>query len=151
MRKRIWKGIAMKSDEFIGLLRSYRWIGREIEDLNWDIEQKKYEMTGLAHHSIPMTKEQEASPLPMPKYHGGGKTMVERIDEVDELKEKKMALEHLRVSVDQVLGRMAPTDRALVVGYYVDGESADRLAEKHGYSERSPVYRKIKSAIKESL
>ena len=73
-------------EHFKRQLRDVPWHSGKIRMLNDDIEYAEHELTGLARHSIPMTKEQEKSSLPLPKYQGGGMSLTERIHNIDELK-----------------------------------------------------------------
>lgn len=84
--------IQVKKDEiehFKRMLRDVPWQSSKIRSLQEDIEYQKYQLTGLARHSIPMTKEQEKSSLPLPKYQGGGMSLTERIHNIDELKDER--------------------------------------------------------------
>ena len=76
-------------EHFKRQLRDVRWHSGKIRALNDDIEYAEHELTGLARHSIPMTKEQEKSSLPLPKYQGGGMSLTERIHNIDELKDER--------------------------------------------------------------
>ena len=82
---------AIKDDieHFKRLLRDVSWHSGKIRMLNDDIEYAEHELTGLARHSIPMTKEQEKSSLPLPRFSGGGMSLTERIYEVDKLKDER--------------------------------------------------------------
>lgn len=82
---------AIKDDieHFKRQLRDVPWHSSKIRALNDDIEYAEYELTGLARHSIPMTKEQEKSPLPLPHFSGGGRSFTERLYEVDKLKDER--------------------------------------------------------------
>ena len=75
-------------EHFKRMIRDVSWHSAKIRYLQEDIELMEYELTGLARHSVPMTKEQEKSPLPMPDYSGGGKSLTERIFEIDQRKEE---------------------------------------------------------------
>ena len=84
--------IQVKKDEiehFKRMLRDVPWHSSKIRSLQEDIEYQKYQLTGLASSSIPMTSEQEKSLLPMPHYSGGGKSLTERLYEIDQLKEQQ--------------------------------------------------------------
>ena len=70
-------------------LRDAPYCCKKIIYLNQEIERMEYELTGMARHSIPMTKEQERSALPMPRFHGGGMSLVERIAEIDAVKDER--------------------------------------------------------------
>lgn len=76
-------------EHFKRQLRDVPWHSGKIRMLNDDIEYAEHELTGLARHSIPMTKEQEKSSLPLPKYQGGGMSLTERIHNIDELKDER--------------------------------------------------------------
>ena len=76
-------------EHFKRQLRDVPWHSGKIRMLNDDIEYAEHELTGLARHSVPMTKEQEKSSLPLPKYQGGGMSLTERIHNIDELKDER--------------------------------------------------------------
>lgn len=82
---------AIKDDieHFKRLLRDVPWHSGKIRMLNDDIAYAEHELTGLARHSVPMTKEQEKSPLPLPRFSGGGMSLTERLYEVDKLKDER--------------------------------------------------------------
>lgn len=76
-------------EHFKRMLRDVPWHNSKIRFLQEDIEYREHQLTGLARHSVPMTKEQEKSSLPMPHFSGGGMSLTERIHNIDELKDKR--------------------------------------------------------------
>lgn len=140
----------MRIDDFKSALRSYRWVERQIVYLFHKIEEKEHELTGLAHHSTPMTPEQERSAKPMPKGIHGGRSLVDRICELDGLKDEMRGLQKVKSSIDAVLDRMEPEDREIVMLYFCDHRQADGLAECYGFSNRSSLRKRMESCIKQN-
>lgn len=141
----------MKYDDFINLLRSYRWLGREIKELNWKIEEEANNVYGLPSRGIQLSDEQMKSTKPMPHYTGRAKAPVDKIERLDELRQTQKGLKRLRRSADEVLLRMPENDRRIVVGFYCDGDSTEKLARQYGFANRAAVYKRMKSVIKQSL
>lgn len=139
----------MKTDDFKNALRSYRWTERKIQELYYKIAEKDHELTGLTSHSVKLSPEQEKSSKPMPHFSGGGRSLVDRICELDELKEEYKGMKKLKNSVDVVLDRMQDSDRVLVIGYYCDRKSPDLLAERYGFKDRKGVYYRMNAAIRQ--
>ena len=116
--------------------------------LNEELEYKEYEMTGLAHHGVDLTPEQEKSPLPMPKYIGG-RSLVDRIFETDLLKEE---IDFYRRSILQceTIERLSQKEKDILLEAFVFRVSMWDLAEKLGLS-RSGLDKRINSIIKKCL
>lgn len=90
----------------------------KIIQLNQQLELAEHEMTGLARHSIPMTKEQENSPLPLPKYQGGGMSIVERIFECDKIK-AEIEYYRKRILECRPIDWLADEERDLLVDVFI--------------------------------
>ena len=95
------------------VLRDAPYCCKKIIYLNQEIERMEYELTGMARHSIPMTKEQERSALPMPRFHGGGMTLVERIAEIDAVKDERSYYEK-RLRECSVIEWLDPEQQELI-------------------------------------
>ena len=106
----------------------------------------EYELTGMARHSIPMTKEQERSALPMPRFHGGGMTLVERIAEIDAVKDERSYYEK-RLRECSVIEWLDPEQQELIFKVFFWKVNQWELAEDYHFS-RSALVRKVNSILR---
>ncbi len=121
---------------------------KKIMQLNQLIDYKRHEMTGLARHGVELTPEQELSPLSMPKYKSS-KTLVDRIDEVDEL-EKKIDFYRKKILDCSSIDRLDSPERELLLDACVFQVNRYELMKKHFFS-RGGLQKKINSIVKKCL
>lgn len=130
-------------------LRDAPYCCKKIIYLNQEIERMEYELTGMAKHSIPMTKEQENSPLPMPKYHGSGKSLVERIAEIDAVKDE-LNYYQKRLRECSVIEWLEPKQQELIFKVFFLKMNQWELANEYHFS-RSALLRKVNNILKSAV
>lgn len=144
----------VKRDEsyFKSCLRSYRWMEKQIQELYFRVQELEHALTGLSRSSIELTPEQQASSKPMPHFSGGsGKSMAEKITDLDSVRKELTGLCSIKRSIDEVLSRMSQQDRKMVMDYFCDHRSADSMAMAYGYSNRKALHRHMDSVIRQSI
>ncbi len=122
-------------------LRDAPYCCKKIIYLNQEIERMEYELTGMARHSIPMTKEQERSALPMPRFHGGGMTLVERIAEIDAVKDERSYYEK-RLRECSVIEWLDPEQQELIFKVFFGMTLVERIAEIDAVKDERSYYEK---------
>ena len=136
-------------EHFKRMLRDVPWHSAKIRQLQEDIEIKEYELTGLARHSIRMTKEQENSLFPLPHYHGGGISLTEKIFEIDQLKEE-LEDHRRRILECRSIEYLPWEDQRILIRVFLLRENLYDLAEDLGMS-RSNLWWIIEKNISKIL
>lgn len=135
-------------NHFKNALKDVPYFWRKIRNLGLDLDYMEYEMTGLSHYGVTLTKEQERSPLPMPHYTSS-RSLVDRIFEVDKIKDE---IEFCRKQILQceAIERLSQEEKKILLDVFVFKVNQWDMAASLGIS-RQGLNRRINSMIKKCL
>lgn len=121
---------------------------KEIDAKQLEIIDIEHQMSGLAKPGMEMSKEQLASPKPMPHTVSpdySDKKLLSLMQRKDEL-EKEIDFLWMSLRLAARIERLPMQDQRMIYELYHTSKSADRVASEYGYGKAS-MYRHIYGII----
>lgn len=125
---------------------------KSIDRLTLEIEAINEEMTGLHHSGIALTEEQARSSLPMPTTTSPIWSNERILSLIEKKTEKEQQIDALMLALQQadLVKRLSVEDQRLLQDLYHSCQSAQDVADKHGYSIKG-MYKHINGVIEKAL
>ena len=127
-------------------LRSLNYCCHRIIELNQQLEVINHKKLGLSHDHIDLTKEQQSSTLPMPKYqheYVSPLGLMEKAEEID----AEIKYYQKRIYECRWLDLLSNRDQNILIDLYLTGDMTfNTVAEKYGYT-RNGLWKHIKKGI----
>lgn len=117
-------------------LRSLNYCCHRIIELNQQLEVINHQKLGLSHANVNLTREQEQSTLPMPKYEHEYISPLGLMEKAERI-ENEIKYYQKRIYECRWLELLNLRDQNILFDLYVVGDmTSDSIAEKYGYSRK---------------
>lgn len=117
-------------------LRSLNYCCHRIIELNQQLEVINHQKLGLSHANVNLTREQEQSTLPMPKYEHEYISPLGLMEKAERI-ENEIKYYQKRIYECRWLELLNLRDQNILFDLYVVGDmTSDSVAEKYGYSRK---------------
>lgn len=127
-------------------LRSLNYCCHRIIELNQQLEVINHQKLGLSHANVHLTREQEQSTLPMPKYEHEYISPLGFMEKAERI-ENEIKYYQKRIYECRWLELLDFCDQNILFDLYVIGDMTfDAVAEKYGYS-RKGLWKHIRKKI----
>ena len=129
-------------------LRSLNYCCHRIIELNQQLEVINHQKLGLSHANVNLTREQEQSTLPMPKYEHEYISPLGLMEKAERI-ENEIKYYQKRIYECRWLELLNLRDQNILFDLYVVGDmTSDSVAEKYGYT-RPGLWKHIRNELNE--